>query len=227
MNESEDLDDPYPLPKDIDFSRIHTVFRQLVLFDDMFLNMQGMNTAMVDGFITDQEYALLHLYIEIERTPTQQALFVSALSQMWIFALYELLRTWRGRIQKLIKWKENGAIPGILRRLDSDDHNLGALMKRRHIERTRDDPEFVRRMNAHLDALSPVYRMTEAIRINLAKHEVRGKPNMPVRAPGYGRINGLCGALDFDLDTGDNTYQFINRRDIAEALRRIQIPEPE
>jgi hypothetical protein len=69
-----------------------------------------------------------------------------------------------------------------------------------------------------------VFRMTEGIRINLAKHEALGKSNVVVRAPGYSRINGLCGALDFELDMGaDNSYQLINRRDIAEALRRVDV----
>ncbi|ABI56482.1 hypothetical protein ACN2MM_06315 [Alkalilimnicola ehrlichii MLHE-1] len=208
---------------EIDFSRIHTMFRSLVLFDDMFLNMQGMNIAINDSFITDQEYNLLRTYFEIERTPTQQALFVSAQSQMWIFALYELLRTWRHRIRKLKTWRENGAIPHMMRRLQQDQHNLGALMKVRHLERLQEDPEFVALMEAHDAALEPVFRMAESIRINLAKHEIKGKPNAPVRAPGYGRINGMCGALDFELDMGDNTYQLINRRDIAEALRRVGV----
>ena len=53
-------------------------------------------------------------YIDIERTPSDTAMFVSAQSQMWIFALYELLRTWRSRTRKLIKWKENGAIPQVM-----------------------------------------------------------------------------------------------------------------
>jgi hypothetical protein len=227
MLDEHDCEDPYPSSDDIDWSRMHVVFRQLVLFDDMFLNMQGMNVAIVDSFVTDQEYALLREYIEIERTPTQQAMFVSALSQMWIFALYELLRTWRGRIRTLKKWKESGAIPEMLRRLERDEHNLGALMKSRHLERVRDEPSFVLKMESHLDAMERVFRMTESIRINLAKHEVPGKSNVVVRAPGYGRINGLCGALDFELDMGDNSYQFINRRDIAEALRRVDVTDPE
>ena len=39
----------------------------------MFLNIPGWNVAIVDSFVTDQDYALLRQYIEIERTSTQQA----------------------------------------------------------------------------------------------------------------------------------------------------------
>ena len=31
-------------------------------------------------------------------------MFVSALSQMWVFAAYELLRTWRQRAREIMKW---------------------------------------------------------------------------------------------------------------------------
>lgn len=227
MTDEREFGDRYPLPDEIDWSRLLTVFRRLVLFDDMFLNMQAMNVAIVDSFITDQEYALLREYIAKERTPTQQAMFVSALSQMWLFALYELLRTWRGRIRTLRKWKENGAVPEMLGRLEGDEHSLGALMKSRHVERVRDDPSFLLKMEGHMIAVEQVFRMTEGLRINLAKHEVPGKANVPVRAPGYGRINGHCGALDFQLDLGDNSYGLLNRRDIAEAIRRIEIPDPD
>ena len=40
------------------------------------------------------ESQLLALYIEKERTPGPEALVVSAFSRLWVFGLYELLRTW-------------------------------------------------------------------------------------------------------------------------------------
>jgi len=209
---------------EIDFSRIHRMFRELPLFDDVYLNMQAMNIAMIDTFITEQEYALLREYIEIEKTPTQQALFVSAQSQMWIFALYELLRTWSQRARKLKIWKESGALNEMLKRVNNDEHNLGALMRARHIEWVIDDDGAIGYLERCESAIRPIFDVTSAIRINLAKHEVKGKPNVVVRAPGYGRINGLCGALDYELDLGDGAFQFLNRRDIAEMLRKIDTP---
>jgi hypothetical protein len=67
-------------------------------------------------------------------------MFVSAQSQMWIFALYELLRTWRQRIRTLRSWSNSGAISEILKRLENDKHNLAALMRAQHIVQIRDDP---------------------------------------------------------------------------------------
>ena len=225
MTKPDEHENEYPNLEKIDFSRMHVVFRSLPLFDDMFLNMQGMNIAINDTFVTEQEYALLHEYIEIEKTPTKLALFVSAQSQMWIFALYELLRTWQQRMRKLRIWKKSGALNQMIRRVQSDDHNLSALIRSRHVEWVRDDPSAICKMHDYQELLEPVYKMTSAIRMNLAKHEVQGKPNIVVRAPGYGRINGFCGALDFELDLGDNHYRLINRRDIAEALRNVKLPE--
>jgi hypothetical protein len=205
----------------IEFWKAHHLFQSLVLFDDMFLNMQAMNIAIVDDFITECEYGLLREYIEIEKTPMDTAIFVSAQSQMWIFALYELLRTWRSRISSLIKWKDSGAIETMLKKVKEDELNLAALMRQRHLKQLRDDPEFETQLKADRDAVEPIFRMTEAIRINLAKHEVPKKGNLIPRAPGYGRINMGCGALDFEIQLSHDEFEFLNRRDIADSIRKL------
>ena len=180
-DDGECWDGAYPCLDEIDFARTQMVFRSLVLFDDVYLNMQAMNLAINDSFITDQEYALLREYVEIERTPAQQAMFVSAQSQMSIFALYELLRTWRQRIRKLRSWSNSGAISEMLKRLENDKHNLAALMRAQHIVQIRDDPSALDLMEKHVEAVEPVFRVIESIRINHAKHEVQGKPNLVIR----------------------------------------------
>ena len=59
----------------------------LPLFDDLFLSMQGQNTMLIDFYLRDLEGDLLRELVEIERTPFPATLIVSALSQMWIFAV--------------------------------------------------------------------------------------------------------------------------------------------
>lgn len=83
----EDVHDEegYATFAEIDFNLIQRYFRQLPLFDDMYLGMQAINISVVDQFITEIEYDLLREYIEIEKTPAESALFVSAQSQMWVF----------------------------------------------------------------------------------------------------------------------------------------------
>jgi hypothetical protein len=83
---------------------------KLPLFDDLFLSMQGQNVMIVDLYLRDLERDLLRELIEIERTPFPAMLIVSALSQMWIFAVYELLRTWRQRVKDLKRDAQKPAV---------------------------------------------------------------------------------------------------------------------
>lgn len=54
----------------------------------------------------------------------------------------------------------------------------------------------------------------------LAKHEVSGgKPKAVAYAPGYGRINMECGALEYQMSNGPMILGNISRRDIADEIR--------
>lgn len=57
--------------------------------------------------------------------------------------------------------------------------------------------------------------------MNLAKHCAPGKDNLLPSTPGYGRINMLCGAMDYELINKDGSYYVLNRRDIADGLRKV------
>src|SRR6266540_4007656 len=114
---------------DADATRLNEVLRDLPLLDELFLGMQAMNVDLVDGYLEEQEGLLLQEYIERERTPTPTAIFVSALSQMWVFAVYELLRTWRGHVQEILLWAKT------VETLDGDERVAAVVMKRAEIER--------------------------------------------------------------------------------------------
>jgi hypothetical protein len=97
---------------DVPQAGIAEVLRALPLCDELYLGMQAMNIDVVDQFLEAQESRLLTEYMEDERTPFPTVMFVSALSQMWVFALYEFLRTWRQRARDLLRWgKEVRAAP--------------------------------------------------------------------------------------------------------------------
>lgn len=215
----------YKHVEDIDPSKMLHVFRNISLFDDMFLNMQAMNITVVDMFIAQTEYDLLREYFEIERTPTDSAVFVSAQSQMWIFAVYELLRTWRARVIKLMKWKDEGKLDEQIARFSETENSLADHMQLEHIERMRSESEFYEKVKSDREKVFPLINMIDNLRVNLAKHEVKGKSDMRPRMPGYGRINMYCGALDFEVDIGDGSYHVMNRRDIADAIRELKISE--
>ena len=223
---NEDYAGAYPPLQEIDFDRIWAVFRRLVLFNDTYLNMQAMNICMVDGHVTSLEYALLREYNEKEKTPLDSAFFVSALSQMWLFALYELLRTWRGRIRQLEKWRDSGALTERLEKMESIQDsapNAAAAMRAWHVKQFRDDPEFAKKAADQWETIAPVFKMVAAIRVTLAKHEDPGKPNSIPRMPGYGRINPFCGALSFEVNVKGQGMCYYSRRDVAEALRSLDI----
>jgi hypothetical protein len=74
---------PYLGWDDLDFSIITMGMKWLPFFeDDLYLGMQAMNVGVVDSVVTQYEYALLREWFEIERTPGETAMAVSAMSQM-------------------------------------------------------------------------------------------------------------------------------------------------
>jgi hypothetical protein len=83
---------------------ISKALRRLPLFNEPFIGMQALNLDIVDDFLRHQEEALRAEYMEMERTPVSSAVFVSALSQLWIFGMYKLLRTWRQRSSDILNW---------------------------------------------------------------------------------------------------------------------------
>ncbi|NNJ13751.1 hypothetical protein EKD04_025840 [Chloroflexales bacterium ZM16-3] len=223
----EEDDYSYKSPEKIDFSIITMGWRELVFFDDLFLNMQGINIGISDPVITQYEYNLLFEYIEIEKTPRDSAMLVSAFSQMWVFSLYELLRQWRDRRFNVRKWHENGGIREKIKHLsDGDELNLAKNIRRRQLQAYSENKEMRDMLDAQWLTIEPVYRAVELYRMNLAKHTAPGKESIVPRAPGYGRINMLCGAMDYELASKDGTYTIINRRDLADALRRAFLELP-
>lgn len=189
----------------------------LPLFDDLFLSMQGQNIMLVDFQLRDFERDLLRELIEIERTPFPATLFVSALSQMWIFAVYELLRTWRQRIKDL---KRNALKPPAPR---TGHSRLAGLYYNDQLDKLRKEPKYGKELDRAFNRLEPLFRRIEALRMNLAKHEVPKTQGVPAVAPGYGRIDGLDGSISWQIDLGDNAVDIVSRRDIADELRWLVI----
>ncbi|MFD0320296.1 hypothetical protein [Lysobacter gummosus] len=146
---------------------------------------------------------------------------VSALSQMWIYGLYEVLRMWRDRRFQFKKLYDNGGIDLKIANLPDDDaQNMSTDIRRKQLELYRSDASYRDSIEKTWELLEPIFRMVELFRINLAKHCAPGKDGAIPRAPGYGRINRWCGAMDYELLDKDGYYQIMNRRDIADALRR-------
>ena len=194
-----------------------------LLGDDPFLSMQALNLAIVDAWLTPLEEDLLRKLIREDRTPAPEALFVSAQSQMWIFAAYELLRAWRQRAMDMCKWARNGGLRQKLAALREDCGfvHVGREIRASQIERILEDPGAIDVIDDDLKRTHIPFARLEAIRVSLAKHEVRRQKNSIALHPGYGRINQRCGALDYEIEVGGNSLGTINRRDIAEEMRAL------
>ena len=214
-----------------------SIFTQLPLFDDLFLRMQATNIALVDAHLDDLESDLCATLHSTERTPVPEAMFVSAISQMWVFAVYELLRTWRQRVRELIDFGERvrplrgkarttaiAAAQEVIRGTRSED---AAVHARRAAVAWASSGRNRARLRKALERVMPLYRRLEALRISLAKHEVaktgRGKNATPVVAfaPGYGRIDPLDGSIKWLFDYADGTSDMLSRRGIADELREL------
>lgn len=223
MPEMEERDKlPYEPWNELDFSIITMGVKRLPFFkDDVYLGMQAMNVGVADSVITEREYALLREWFEIERTPLESAMAVSALSQMWVYGLYEVLRMWRDRRFQFEKLRQNGGVESKLEAMPDDDPmNLTLEVRKEQLRRYKEDDAYRTSVDAAWTKIEPVYRLTELFRMNFAKHCAPGKDGIVPRAPGYGRINQWCGAMDYELIDKYGYYTTMNRRDIADALRR-------
>lgn len=207
--------------------------RSLPLFTDPYLIMQAMNLDLVDQFVADQEAQLLYLYFEQERTPLPATMFVSAFCQLWIFGLYELLRTWRQRGREIVRWsREFHALP-------TGDRATRLAKKRAEIEKRAADPRstgtfhwpayqdaasdhaFGEAIRKALDRSERLFRRIEAFRVTLAKHEMPGAPGSFAMAPGYGRIDMTNGSIYWQVVLREKEVDLVSRRTLADECRRL------
>lgn len=202
---------------------IPAALRALTLFEDPYLTMQAQNLAIVDGFLNALEQRLLRRHLQEDSTPLDDAMFLNAQSQMWIFAAYEVVRTWRQRAKDLIKWHDNGGLRLKLDALEADQGFVhdGNLRRAAMVRAVIADPTIVQKLRDDLKRTHMVFARMEYLRVSLAKHEVPGRAKAPALAPGYGRINAWCGALDYELNNGRYIMGNVNRRDIADDIRAI------
>ena len=205
--------------------------RSLPLMGTLFLHMQAMNLALIDDFLRDAEEGLLAEYIEIEKTPIQSAMFVSALSQMWIFALYELLRTWRQWVRDLLRYAEelaDASARGDSERAEREREQARILeeaTERQFVkdseyissfESAAEDQDFVQQLREADDRVLPIFRRIEALRVTLAKHEIPKLGGARAQAPGYGRISTENGSMYWFVVDREGSSEAISRRFLAD-----------
>lgn len=202
---------------------IPTALQGLTLFRDPYLSMQAQNLAIVDHFLNGLEQHVMRRLFEEDRTPIDHAMFLNAQSQMWIFAAYEVMRTWRQRAKDMVKWHDNGGLRMKLEALEENQGFIhdGNIRRAAMVREVIADPTIVQSLRDDLKRTHILFARMEYLRISLAKHEVPGKAKSLAISPGYGRINQWCGALDYELGNGKYVMGYVNRRDIADDIRAI------
>lgn len=121
------------------------------------------------------------------------------------------------------KLYKNGGINQKLSSMDDEFINITLDIRKKQLQKFNEDKKYRAEIDAAWEHIEPVFRLFELVRINLAKHCAPGKNNLIPRAPGYGRINYECGALDYDILLEKGWYDVVNRRDIADALRECLV----
>jgi len=204
----------------------------LPLFDDIFLRFQAQNLDIVDQYLRQLERELLDRHMEQDTTPTAQAMVVSALSQLWVFGVYELLRTWRQRAREFLELAEElSRLPEDKQQRAIEDRVERARRKgvvdtialepyKRELQYSL-DPAAVSAVRTARDRVQTVFRKTEALRMNLAKHEIPRASGARARAPGYARIDPTSGSMSWEIDLGNRVVDSITRLDISSAVHSL------
>ena len=202
-----------------------------LLGEDPYLRVQAFNLGLVSNILYDMEHQLLLEYIQEEGTPAT-AIVVSAVSQLWVFGIYELHRTWRQRGNEVLRFaKTISELPAEARekhiaervqkaRKDSADPAFANPSITQAYELAGRDDNFIRALRTALDRSELPFRRLEALRIHLAKHEVP-KTNLYGMAPGYGRIDESNGSLFWEVPLGNMEVDHISRQGLAEACERF------
>jgi hypothetical protein len=207
--------------------------------------MQAQNIGIVDDMLKQMETEMWHEYIRTEHTPFPIIMFVSALSEMWIFALYELMRTWKQMVNEVITYHDQlekiRSDPEFeekkkqLREVNKDaqrsdiSKEMEETFYRGGFRKVELDRSYAAFLTIVLDKVEPIFRKIENLRVTLAKHEIpktyrKGKPAVRAVAPGYARIDSTTGTLCWMIETKDGYSDIISRGSLVENIQKLRIP---
>lgn len=216
-------------PGAIDAGRMRRSLTSLALFGyDYYLGIQATNLDIVDAFITDLEADVARKRFDEDLGHLPLAALLSAQTQMWIFAVYELLRTWRQRARKVIELKKSGKLDAEIAELEAEIgfEHVARKMRARQLRKVRGDEDLVRRVQDDLKRTHIPFATIDHLRVAMAKHEVKGRGS-PAYSPGSGYPDVETGSLRYEIETDGDTFGLISRREIADGLRGLgELPVP-
>lgn len=224
LNEYGDQEDDFPRrAEEIHAHELTQTLTNLTLIGtDPYLSMQAWNIALIDKWLLDREAEFAPNMIGDDRIGIDLLSFMNAQSQMWMFALFELLRTWRARAKDVIKWAENGGLPAKIEHLLSknglrhDPHHEYA----RQLQAIVDNSSIVDSVRDDIARTHVVLTRLEFLRVALAKHEVRSS-KLLADAPGYARIDLWTGSMSYQIGAGRIVLDTVTRRSFGDGLRAL------
>jgi hypothetical protein len=167
---------------------------------------------------------------------------LAALSQTWVFSLYEFLRTWRQRAKEFIKLGEQYQATKESEKKAFLESAVAKAKKREQLIHAAPtfytdqvsrigDPAFIAALKDYFDRTDDLFRRTETVRMPLAKHEVAKTGNQPLaaEAPTYARTSYFTGSVYWFCVLKDQTLVNVDRRELADEFLGIkeELPEEE
>jgi hypothetical protein len=187
--------------------------------------MQATNIALVDEWLMSSGTEARGWRQRDEGIGIEGAMFLNAQSQMWLFAVYEFLRTWCERARDIQKWASNGGLPLKIAALEKNQSflhvNRAAFADL--LKRVVAEPAILSSISDDLARTHVLFGQLEFLRIALAKHQVPGKAKQMAYAPGYARIDMWTGSMSYELSNGAVILGEVTRRSIADGLRSIAV----
>lgn len=218
--------------EDIGEHEIRSALYSLSFFESDFnLRSQAFNLGVVDQFIMQLEYDYLYSKIN-ESNFRAGSSFLAAQSQMWIFYCYEIMRSWTEKVKSYIKLMKNGGVHLKLADLQSQQRYMGIEMSQKETELQMliDNQTIEEELQRDLDRTYMLFTQIEMLRIQIAKHQMRKRPNVVVEGATIGMMNRYCGSLDYQINSGLIIMGSYSRRDLAEGIRSIptlEVPSQE
>ena len=191
--------------------------------DNPWLVMQGQQLELIDNVLNGMEREVLRHMLDDDR-PVETIALLTALSPMWIYAAYELLRTWRQRCDEVVRLASSGGFDLKAAHLEREVNyqHYDRELRAQQLRIARDNPDLVQRMRDDLARTEMGFTTIEFIRVALAKHEVSGSKSKhkPIAfAPGLAMPNRYTGSMEYELSVGGSIIGYHTRRDLAETIR--------
>lgn len=223
MDEDDNHDDERLHPPEFGPGDLARALTSLTMLgDDPYLSMQASNVGAVDNFLNGLEAQVLREFGEEDRTPST-AFFLQAQTQMWVFAVYELVRTWRERARNMVNWSDNKLLEQKIAQYRAPLRYVhhGREMFAKRLERLKDHPEAVQALRDDLLKTEQPFTWMELLRMTLAKHEVAKVKGSIAHAPGYGRIDRFTGSIQYEISNDFAVFDVLSRRQIANSFRAL------